>query len=159
MSEMAISKSALRGGALTVGLYAILLCWFGVAWMIVTIPGLFYSSAWFLAPAAVLTLVLCARWFKGRERAAPRKPRHVHVRRRHVARAVVVGAAQRGPRSPLSRSLLIVFVYTATLAWGLLVLMAWNGAAWVLGSVLLGLPLLATLLATFAWAYRGRPQT
>lgn len=52
----------------------------------------------------------------------------------------------------------MVSVYTAALSWAGLFLMAWNGAAWALGSALLVLPLLATLLAIFAWGYRGRPH-
>ena len=151
------ARSSLRQGVLLVGWYAAVLCWASALWMLASIPGLAHAPGWFLAPPTALTLALCAVWLQGRERPARREPRHKHVHRRHVLHPVLPPAPAL-PRSPLSRSLLVVSVYTAALTWGGLILMAWNGAAWVVGSVFLIVPLLATLLAIFASAYRGRVQ-
>lgn len=157
MSGMTVPKSALRGSVFLVGCYTAALCWAGAAWILVAIPALTFSAGWILMPPAALTLVLWAVRFQGRERPPRREPRHVHARRRHVAGAVVESAPP-GPRSMLSRFLLVLSAYTAALTWALIFLLAGNDA-WALQPTFLVVPLLATLLAIFAWAYRGSPQT
>lgn len=154
---MAASNNTVRWSVVLVGSYAAVLCWIGAALAVVSIPGFAFSLGWFLVPPALLTIAVWMVWLQGRERQARREPRHIHVGGRHVVRPSSE-PAERLPRSPLSRSLLAVSCYTAALAWGGLFAMAWNGVAFVLGSVVLIVPLVATLFALFAWAYRGHPR-
>jgi hypothetical protein len=151
------SSSGTRGAALLVGSYAVALCWVGSVWMLIAVPALLLAAGWFLAPPAVLTLILWFFWLQGRERPARREPQHLHLRRRHALDPSSI-AVPPASRSAFSRSLLLVAVYTAVLAWGGLVLMVWNGAALGLGPYVLVIPLIGTVLAIFASAYRGRAQ-
>lgn len=156
-SGITADRGTLRQDVLLVGLYAAALCWIGAALAVVSIPGFALTLGWFLAPPAMLTLGVWAVWLRGRERPATREPQHLHLRGRHALRASAE-PAPRTPRSALSASLLTVSAYTAALAWAGLLAMAFNGTAFLLGSAVLIVPLMATLLALFAWAYRGRPR-
>lgn len=151
------SISGTRSAVLLVGSYAAALCWIGSVWILVAVPELVLAAGWFLAPPALLTLILWFTWLQGRQRPVRREPQHLHLRRRHalVPSSTAVPLAS---RSASSHSLLLVAVYTAVLAWAGLILMVSNGAALGLGPYILVIPLIATLLAIFASAYRGRAQ-
>lgn len=154
---MTAPAGALRQTVLLVGLYAAALCWVGAAIVAFSTPGASFAIGWFLTPPALLTLGVWVVWLRGRERPPRRAPLHLHRRGRHAVRPS--GAPAPPPRSAFSKSLLTVSVYTAALAWGGSLFLAWNGVAYVLGSIILAVPLLATLFAIFASAYRGRLGT
>lgn len=151
------SSSGTRSAALLVGSYAAALCWIGSVWILIAVPALVLAAGWFLAPPALLSLILWFFWLQGRERSVHREPQHLLLRRRHALNPTSI-AVPRTSRSGFSRSLLLVAVYTAVLAWGGLVLMVLNGAALGLSPYVLVIPLIATVLAIFASAYRGRRQ-